>query len=392
MTVVKSRATGGDALGSVAAMNALAVNEPAAPRRLRFMWLWFGVWLVYMVQPLQDSWRQPHLWQRIVGVTAALAFCAVYLIGFMRLRALLKRTGQRFPLAVSWSIVAVMTVLAIVLMVAIGQSGLGSLIYVAVMAAFTLPIRAGWIGVATLAVTMTVVQRIIPGWRPNDGLTFQLAIAALAGWGVVHLVERNAQLAAAREEIARLAVAEERNRFARDLHDLLGHSLTLVAIKAELASRLIRLAPERAEAEIADVQRLAREALADVRSAVGGYREVSLGAELARARSALTAAGIEAELPTATSDVPEDRHELFGWAVREGITNVVRHSEAKHCRVRLTAREVEITDDGHGPGTEPVNGVGHGLVGLRERVAAIGGTLTVGRSAEGGFALRIGMP
>jgi two-component system sensor histidine kinase DesK len=119
---------------------------------------------------------------------------------------------------------------------------------------------------------------------------------------------------------------------------------------------------------------------------------VSLGAELARARSALTAAGIEAELPTATSDVPEDRHELFGWAVREGITNVVRHSEAKHCRVRLTAREVEITDDGHGPGTEPVNGVGHGLVGLRERVAVIGGTLTVGRSAEGGFALRVGMP
>src|SRR5262249_29420193 len=158
------------------------------------------------------------------------------------------------------------------------------------------------------------------GWQPNDDLAFQLGVAALAVWGVIRLVERNAQLAAAREEIARLAIVDERNRFARDLHDLLGHSLTVVSVKAELASRLVRRAPERAESGLADIQRLAGEALPDVRSVVGGYRDVSLGAELARAHSALTAAGIEPDLPVHTDVVPATSHELFGWAIREGVT------------------------------------------------------------------------
>jgi two-component system, NarL family, sensor histidine kinase DesK len=209
-----------------------------------------------------------------------------------------------------------------------------------------------------------------------------------------------------------------RNRFARDLHDILGHSLTVVAVKAELAGRLTSLDPQRTETEIADVERIARQALADVRAAAAGYREVTLAGELASARTALAAAGIEADLPDqGISSIPRPRQELFGWAVREGVTNVVRHSGATRCRVRATASQIEIGDDGCGP-PAPADGTvnragtcdgwpadhlealasgcgpgsGHGLAGLRERAASAGATVSVGRSATGGFALRVHVP
>src|SRR5262249_37604078 len=156
--------------------------------------------------------------------------------------------------------------------------------------------------------------------------------------------------------------------------------------KAELAGRLVSLSPERAEAEIADIERLSRQALADVRAAVSGYRGTSLVVELFSARTALDAAGIEADLPGTVGPGPAGRNELFGWAVREAVTNVIRHSGAKRCRIRIYADEVEVSDDGVGPtaGTG-----GHGLAGLRERAEAAGGTLTVGRAAKGGFSLRV---
>jgi two-component system sensor histidine kinase DesK len=176
----------------------------------------------------------------------------------------------------------------------------------------------------------------------------------------------------------------------------------VVAIKAELAGRLARAAPERAEAEIADVERIAREALADVRAAAAGYREVTLASELASARTALTAAGIQADLPAKVADIAPRREQVFGWAIREGVTNVVRHSGATCCSVRVAGPEVEISDDGRGPagpaveaGAGPGPGGadgGHGLAGLRERAAAAGGSVSVGRSAAGGFALRIRVP
>jgi two-component system sensor histidine kinase DesK len=183
-----------------------------------------------------------------------------------------------------------------------------------------------------------------------------------------------------------MAVSQERTRFARDLHDILGHSLTVITVKAELAGRLVELAPDRAGAEIADIERLARDALADVRVAVSGYREANLAAELVSARAALDAAGIEAELPTAVDDVPGERSELFGWAVREGVTNVIRHSGAARCRVLVRAEEIRIEDDGR---TRPAAD-GNGVNGLRERAEKLGAGVTVGRSDLGGFLLRVG--
>ena len=132
----------------------------------------------------------------------------------------------------------------------------------------------------------------------------------------------------AHEKNAELAVENERTRFARDLHDILGHSLTVITVKAELANRLLDVDTERARAELTDLERLSRDALADVRRAVEGYRELTLPGELARARTALAAAEIEAELPNSTDEVPSHLRELFAWTVREGVTNVIRHSGA----------------------------------------------------------------
>jgi two-component system sensor histidine kinase DesK len=360
---------------------------------VRFIWVWAAIWLVYLIAPMQAAWRNDELWRRVAGIAIAVAFSAVYLVSFVQVRGKLRRTGHRLSPRQNLALLGGLSALTVALALTVGESSLTSLIYVGVTAMFLLPPRAAWAVIAGLAGVTLVLPRLAPGWTPRDDMILSLTAASLAVWGVMRLVERNAQLAAAREEIARLAVANERNRFARDLHDLLGHSLTVVSVKAELAGRLVKLAPDRAEAEIADIQRLAREALADVRSAVGGYRDVSLGAELARARGALEAADIEPELPGGVDIVPENRQELFGWVIREGVTNVVRHSRAKRCRIRLTASSIVVEDDGQGPGEpDAPDGVGHGLAGLRERVAASGGTVAVGPSPEGGFTLRVSVP
>jgi two-component system sensor histidine kinase DesK len=150
--------------------------------------------------------------------------------------------------------------------------------------------------------------------------------------------------------VKRLAAEQERLRIARDLHDLLGHALTSVIVKSDLATRLALKEPERAKAEMAEVAALARQGLADVRSTVAGYREVTLVTELATARSVLRSAGISADLPGAVESVPLELRETFVWVLREAITNVVRHSRAQHVSVRLEPRALEVVDDGIGPG------------------------------------------
>jgi two-component system sensor histidine kinase DesK len=199
---------------------------------------------------------------------------------------------------------------------------------------------------------------------------------------------RNIALVSAHEENAELAVENERTRFARDLHDILGHSLTVITVKAELAQKLFDVDPERARAELADLERLSRDALSDVRLAVQGYRELTLPGELAHARTALAAAEIAAELPNSVDEVPSDRRELFAWAIREGVTNVIRHSHATRCSVVLHPDRVDIRDDGVGPGSD---GGGHGLRGLSERASAMNGTV-VTRSLEPGFSLSVVLP
>ncbi|TMD17956.1 MAG: sensor histidine kinase [Chloroflexi bacterium] len=206
------------------------------------------------------------------------------------------------------------------------------------------------------------------------------------------LIRANRQLSQAREQIARLAVGEERLRFARDLHDLLGHSLSVIALKSELAGRLIKTTPGLAAHEVEDIEKVARDALRDVREAVAGYRQPTLAAELAGAHEALAAAGIEDHIDQDHAPLPSVVESVLAWTVREGVTNVMRHSQAKRCAIRIANRDgratVEVVDDGRGGTLE----AGTGLRGLRERVLERGGTLTAEPLPHEGFRLRVTLP
>jgi two-component system sensor histidine kinase DesK len=189
-----------------------------------------------------------------------------------------------------------------------------------------------------------------------------------------------------REELARVAVSSERLRFSRDLHDLLGHTLSVIVVKAEAVRRLVPTDAEAAAGHAADIESIGRQALADVRAAVEGYRSVSLSEELERARTALTAGGVGVTISRTGPTPTEQQEELLSWVVREGATNVMRHARASSCRITVRSGGgplvLQIDDDGVGA-TDPGSG-GRGLEGLRERLAAAGGEL-VATGGEDGF-------
>jgi two-component system, NarL family, sensor histidine kinase DesK len=206
-----------------------------------------------------------------------------------------------------------------------------------------------------------------------------------------------AELRAAREELARRAVAEERLRFARDLHDLLGHSLSLITLKNELAGKLLPREPERAAKEVKEAEQVARRALWEVREAVAGYRQPTLAEELIGAKEMLAAASIESHIHNGGGPLPRSVDALLAWAVREGVTNVIRHSRARTCTVRVAHGDgaviAEVIDDGRG--TLPSRDVerGSGLNGLAERVADVqASSFEAGPLPNRGFSLRICLP
>jgi two-component system sensor histidine kinase DesK len=214
----------------------------------------------------------------------------------------------------------------------------------------------------------------------------------------IHFAQRsqaNRQLRLARDEIERLARVAERERIARDLHDVLGHTLSVVILKSELASKLIAHDPERAASEIRDVEQISREALAEVRNAIGGYRAGGLEEELARAASTLKTAGVAPECTSERMPLSPAQETVLALAVREAVTNVVRHARATRCRVRLEPADgnclLEIQDDGCGDtGRGGSQAEGNGVRGMRERVEALGGTLR--RETSAGTRLTILLP
>ena len=354
-----------------------------------------GFWLVYLAVPLGSAWTHHQLAASIAGTVLLVAFGWAYLflvpLGWWGAR------GARY----SYLIVGVLMTLTVAATAVIGENGLMALIFVAAASIILLPGRVALGEVAVLAVVSSVLPQFIKPWHQH-GLAWSIgvsvALASLAVFGFSRLIRANAELAAMREEVATLAAERERLRIARDLHDLLGHSLTTVTVKAALATRLFDQDPVRARAEIAEVEALARESLADVRAAVAGYREVRLATELATAREVLDAAGIDAQLPGVVEGMSPEVGGLFGWVVREGVTNVVRHSKATSVRITLDATGIEIVDDGSGcvrkPGELAPTHPGNGLAGLAERADAMGGRLLAGPVDGGasGFRLRVEVP
>jgi two-component system sensor histidine kinase DesK len=355
------------------------------------------VWLAFILVPLVTA-----ITNKGAGHGWVVAGAALFTVTYVGLVLILFRDESR-QLA--------MALTGVLLLVAIGltitdRPGWGFLFtYCAACLASVAPAGQAFnaiVGCSVLALICTAIGGGSNGTAIGYG-------ASAVGIGLLMVLmrdlrTRNQELTEARAELARTAVVRERERFARDLHDLLGHTLSVIALKAELAGRLLPERPEEAAGEMAEVEHVARQALGEVRQAVSGYRQPTLEGELAGARMALSAAGIEADVqrPPVHFDPAVDA--VLAWAVREGATNVIRHSGARHCCVRVSARlgdaEVEVLDDGRpgSPGGAVLGaagsngGGGHGLAGLRERADAVRGRIEAGARPEGGFRLAVSVP
>lgn len=315
----------------------------------------------------------------VSGFVVVLAFCLCYALAAYAAHA---NSWRRF-----WSLFGTMTAL---FLIAVPIAEVGAFFLCAVLVAvatFFLERRATPIVAVAVAAALIVPVAVRP-WHSGPGWLEAIIIAntALIVNAFSETVRANQQLIEARAEVARLASVAERTRIARDLHDLLGHSLTAVVIRSEVARRIAATENSAAADAIDEVGTLSRQALSEVRAVVSGYREVSLAMELARGEELLRASGIAADLPTATDLVDPVYQELFGWVLREGLTNVVRHAHAGWCTVLLSSNAVEIRNDGAGP---PRSTPGNGLAMLRERVRLAGGTVDAGPVPGGGWRLRV---
>lgn len=359
--------------------------SPARGRMIGWFWIFF--WLIFLVDPV---WRHAHGDSREQLGAALLALGGAVYVGVVH-RALdavisgRRLRGHLHDLLV-WG--GGLGVFGLMLGAAhlIGLDGFALLPYALVVLAMGLPVAQGALAAGALTLVAYALSRPLTGDPLESGLIFSALASAAASSLGAYSIGRNIAARRAQQDANLLRVQEERNRMARDLHDILGHSLTVITVKAELAGRLVDVDPEKAKVQIAELEQLSRSALADVRRTVSGYREISLAGELARARSALTDAGIRAELPGSVDDVAPDLRELFAWTVREATTNVIRHSGAKTCWITLSGNEIRITDNGHGPGSK---GAGNGLSGLRERAEAAGAVLRTSTEG-GGFTVVVG--
>jgi len=350
-------------------------------------------WLFWLVYPVGDLIRGTlPMAQRIAGGFGLLIFVGVYIYAFFR------RFYQNSTPLQAWTPVSILLLLLIGFTFGISASWLGLMIYVVSAAGCSLnqPIVIP----TTISIAgLTIILGALTGSSFSDvgPLAVEVLLVGVTMLFLRRLIATNVELRLAREEKARLAVAEERLRFARDLHDLLGHSLSLIALKSELAGRLVEVSPERAQAEIHDIEQVTRDALREVREAVSGYRQPDLNAELSGAQAALEAASIDCRIDNRITmpDMPIEA--ALGWAVRESVTNVIRHSGASSCRIDLCESgefvRLTVRDDGSAMPERQRNGrVGTGIAGLTERVAALDGTVTAGRIANGGFRLVVEIP
>ncbi|MDQ1368329.1 MAG: two-component system, NarL family, sensor histidine kinase DesK [Acidimicrobiaceae bacterium] len=418
------RATGrgGDAVG--------AAGEVPERRRRGRMVAWSSAWLIVLAAPGGEIVQgQDHPAAVAVGILAAFVGLYVTLLWLA--------TDPTTRRVVKVALLAPLTALALVGSLAFHQSWPFMFFFLSVAAASALPENRAVFGIAAVtALDAVVVTRpALSEFNPGPQI-FGVFMAGLLVMFITRLLRLIAELNAAREELARMAVADERLRFARDLHDLLGHTLSLIVVKSEAVRRLVHHDADAAARESGDIELVSRQALAEVREAVTNYRERSLEDELEGARLALTAAGIVATIHQSDERLPDTIESVLGWTVREGVTNVVRHSNGHHCDIDVRQVDgvavLQICDDGDpgrdagvrvpaasggvddattagavgagaGAGAGAAGGAaggsapgaaraGTGLRGLAERLAAAHGRLEAGRRPDGGFRLAVSVP
>jgi two-component system sensor histidine kinase DesK len=280
-----------------------------------------------------------------------------------------------------------------------GQAWLGMPGFLCASCLLILPPALGWACVgAVVACTETVY--LITAHNPGQAayLAVGTVLTALTVYGMSQLAELVREVHHSRADLARMAVDQERLRFARDLHDLLGYSLSTIILKCELAHRLIPQQPERSQHELAEILQTARQALGDVRAIASSYRELSLSAEVASAQSILATVGIPAVVTVQQGAISGPNETVLAIVLREAITNILRHSKAQQCTIEAArdgdAIRMRIANDGldQHPAKEQQGPAGSGLDNLRHRVAALGGRLTAGHRTDGWFELTAVVP
>ena len=322
------------------------------------------IWLPFMIWFFLDPyWKHAGLLHWAWNTAAGLFFIILYLQAFSRF-------GRTRNICI-----ALMVLMAAIL-IPLNGGAIGLLIYSAAAGGFNTKLR--WV-VALLAIELAILLFYVARFHFEASMWVSMCLLIiLVGfgnhhWAIAHCHDEKMRLA--HEELEHLAKVAERERIARDLHDVLGHTLSLITLKSELARKLVDRDPERAKQEMQDVENTSRAALADVREAIRGYRTEGIFAELARARAALETAGVSVECDTDQVLLSPAQESVLSLALREAVTNVVRHADASRCNVSLKRNQalctLEIADDGCG-----ANGPeGNGLRGMRERLEALGGSL-----------------
>lgn len=331
-----------------------------------------GVWLVFLAYPVSELLQMPARSQAI-GFSLMAIFVVCYLAMLRDLGIFVDVSERPRQLALFATLVAITLASA----AALGTTAMGYVPFLVAAASWGLWSPLNRIaGVATLAIAAGV------GLWNDDSSKIGVLLAGLiilaVAWLTIASIERSQQETALRQE---LALVEERNRIASDVHDLLGHSLTVVNLKLQLISRLVDADPARARSELAETREIVTEALGNVRRTVSMERSTSLADELTQARAALAAGGVEVTVDGDADRVTGPIALVLGWVVREASTNVLRHAHASRCVVTIESGRLTVADDGDGRLDRKD---GNGIRGMRERVAAAGGALVVDESELGG--------
>lgn len=349
-----------------------SARASAAPGRA-YQARWHLIWLIYVpFYFLSWLYRKPGP----IEIAASLAGAA----GFLALFWWIWR--QRGP-PMLWQVILIFC-----LGVALSPFKVGWSVYTIYAMSFAARMAPRGVAIRTMIALELALLALWPLLQAHSlsawvsGLIFGVVVG-FASLMQTDMERKNQELAVAHEEVRALATTAERERISRDLHDLLGHTLTLVAIKAELAARLVSRDADAAEREMQAVAAAAREALSEVRTAVVGMRGASLAFELDKARQALAAANVKAEISALTVDGHPAQEAVLAMALREAVTNVIRHSSATRCEIRLepnaSSLVLTVSDDGVGGKIAE----GSGLKGMRARLAAIGGSLKIKSDKRG---------
>lgn len=372
---------------------------------VRLWRLYAYFWLICLFFPILSLLESPPLGlDLLIAVLGLIAFVVTY-FWVMWSHPLNDRVRARFRLRTSITLIIGLTLLVLFLSINSGSSFLWLFIGVSAIAGLILSFRNASIAVFGLTL-LTLGFSIWTGgsiasanWLQIIPLVLLVRGLGLDMIGFVRLSQALRELHTAREDLARQAVMEERLRMARDLHDLLGHTLSLITLKSELAGRLLEKEPHTASQEVHEIERVARQALREVREAVAGYRQPTLRSELDGARQILEAAGVVCTVEYAVQSLPPITDTILAWAVREGVTNVIRHSRAQHCLIRITSTDefvrAEVINDGHPRDENSKVQPGSGLSGLTERVAGVGGRIGTGTSPSSngiGYQLKVEIP